>query len=195
MFVDAVCELPESDWDKTSLCPDWTNRQVVGHMIAASTSSAPKFFRRLVAAGFKFDTLANKDIHNNIDGKSTTELIAALRSLTNSRHSPPGPTATWLGEAIVHSEDFFRSLGAGYLDHPVEHVVAVADFYKNSNLLIGSKSRVAGVTLAATDTDWSTGSGPTVSGPAIALVMAMTGRKAALDDLSGDGIEVLRSRE
>jgi hypothetical protein len=50
------------------------------------------------------------------------------------------------------------------------------------------------VTLRATDTDWSHGSGPEVTGPAIALVMAMTGRKAALDDLSGPGVDVLRSR-
>jgi hypothetical protein len=44
------------------------------------------------------------------------------------------------------------------------------------------------------DADWRHGTGPEVSGPAIALVMAMTGRKAALDDLTGDGVAVLRER-
>jgi hypothetical protein len=56
------------------------------------------------------------------------------------------------------------------------------------------KRRVDGVTLRATDADWRHGSGPEVSGPAIAPVMAMAGRKAALDDLTGDGVAVLRER-
>jgi hypothetical protein len=33
-----------------------------------------------------------------------------------------------------------------------------------------------------------------VSGPVLSLVMAMTGRKQADDDLSGDGVATLRSR-
>jgi hypothetical protein len=49
--------------------------------------------------------------------------------------------------------------------------------------------------LRATDSEWTHGSGPAVSGPALALVMAMTGRPAALDDLSGDGVEILRQRD
>jgi hypothetical protein len=72
--------------------------------------------------------------------------------------------------------------------------VTVADFYKGSNLLIGSKNRIAGLTLRATDADWSHGTGPEVSGPILSLVMAMTGRKAADDDLTGDGVGTLRSR-
>jgi hypothetical protein len=70
----------------------------------------------------------------------------------------------------------------------------VADFFKGSNLLIGSKNRIAGLTLRATDADWRTGAGPEVSGPLLSLVLAMTGRAAALADLSGDGLATLRSR-
>ena len=46
----------------------------------------------------------------------------------------------------------------------------------------------------ATDAEWSHGTGPEVSGPILSLVMAMTGRKAPLDDLTGDGVATLRSR-
>ena len=70
----------------------------------------------------------------------------------------------------------------------------VAEFYAGSNVLIGGKRRVEGVTLQATDTDWSHGSGPLVSGPVMALVLATTGRTAALDQLTGPGVGVLRSR-
>jgi len=48
--------------------------------------------------------------------------------------------------------------------------------------------------LRATDVDWTHGSGPEVTGPAHSLLMAMTGRKDALADLSGDGVDTLRSR-
>jgi len=56
------------------------------------------------------------------------------------------------------------------------------------------KQRIEGLTLRATDAEWSHGAGPEVSGPILSLVMAMTGRKAPLDDLTGDGVATLRSR-
>jgi hypothetical protein len=33
-----------------------------------------------------------------------------------------------------------------------------------------------------------------VEGPALSLLMAMTGRKAAIDDLGGEGVATLRER-
>ena len=63
----------------------------------------------------------------------------------------------------------------------------VLDFYKNSDTLIRAKSRIAGLTLRATDTDWTHGEGPVVEGRLMDLLMAATGRKMALDSLSGDG--------
>jgi uncharacterized protein (TIGR03083 family) len=193
-LVDALAELPDADWDKPSLCAGWTVREVVGHMTATANMTPPKFLAKLAGSGFNFQKLTRRDIHRYTAGKTNAELVDALRSRVAARTAPPGPAASWLGETIVHGEDVFRALD-GYRDHPVEHVVAVADFYKNSNLLIGAKKRIEGVTLHATDTDWRHGSGPEASGSAIALVLAMTGRKAALDDLSGEGVAVLRERD
>jgi hypothetical protein len=72
--------------------------------------------------------------------------------------------------------------------------VQVANFYTNSNLLIGAKTRITGLQLSATDADWSTGDGPEVAGPIVSLVMAMTGRTAAPEDLAGEGLVTLRAR-
>ncbi|WP_405135926.1 hypothetical protein [Nocardia sp. NBC_01388] len=51
-----------------------------------------------------------------------------------------------------------------------------------------------GLRWEATDADWSRGTGPVVRGPGEALVVAMAGRAAALDDLEGDGVPELRRR-
>ena len=46
----------------------------------------------------------------------------------------------------------------------------------------------------ATDMEWTHGEGAEVRGTGEALLMAMCGRKSAVDDLSGDGVATLRSR-
>jgi len=192
-LADALDGLPDDCWASESLCRGWTIRDVVGHLIATASMTPPRFFLRMARSGFRFPAMADNAIAEQTSGCSHDDLVERYRSLVPARTGPPGPATSWLGETIVHGEDIFRSLG-GYRPHPLEHVLAVADFYRASNVLIGGKRRVAGVTLRATDTDWSAGTGPELAGPAIALVLAMTGRKAALDDLSGEGVAVLRSR-
>jgi hypothetical protein len=78
--------------------------------------------------------------------------------------------------------------------YPPDAVREVADFYKGSNTLIGSKKRVAGLALKATDDKWQHGKGEAVEGPLLSLLLAMTGRAAACDDLVGPGVPTLRSR-
>ena len=98
-----------------------------------------------------------------------------------------------LGEIIVHGEDIRRPLGLKHKS-PEGALVALADSWKNTNLLIGAKRRIAGLTLRATDGDWLHGDGPEVSGPLISLILAMTGRKGAQSDLTGEGLPTLASR-
>jgi uncharacterized protein (TIGR03083 family) len=192
-LAEALAALPEPAWDKASLCAGWTVREVVGHMIATASMTPPKFFAKMLASGFNFGAMARKEIQRTVSGRSSADLVTQYRSLVDARSAPPGPTLSWLGETIVHGEDIFRALGS-YREHPGPHLVAVADFYKNSNLLIGAKSRIEGVTLEATDVTWRHGAGPAARGPMVALVLAMTGRKPALDDLTGDGVPLLRAR-
>jgi uncharacterized protein (TIGR03083 family) len=137
--------------------------------------------------------MSRREIDDITAGASDAELLDAFAARADARTAPPGPALTWLGETIVHGEDVFRALGS-YRDHPREHLVAVADFYASSNLLIGAKHRIEGVKLRATDAEWTHGSGPEATGPLVALVMAMTGRRAAFDDLTGDGVATLRER-
>ncbi|MEJ7741428.1 MAG: hypothetical protein WKF73_02085 [Nocardioidaceae bacterium] len=56
------------------------------------------------------------------------------------------------------------------------------------------KRRLDGLSLRATDQDWSWGSGAEITGPSEALALAVSGRAVALDDLSGSGVDLLRHR-
>ncbi len=77
---------------------------------------------------------------------------------------------------------------------PAETLVAVADNYVRTNLLLGAKRRIAGLRLRATDVDWTHGDGPEVSGPLTSMILAMSGRTPALADLGGEGLQVLTGR-
>ncbi len=185
--------LDDAGWATASLCSGWSVRDVLAHMTATARMTPPKFFAKFAASGFRFDAMVAKDVARERAG-TPAEGLAEFRALVDATNHPPGPVEAMLGEAVIHSEDIRRPLGIKR-DYPIGAVVRVADFFKASNLLIGAKNRIDDLTLKANDTEWSTGSGPEVTGPILSLVMAMTGRKVALDDLSGDGLETLRGRD
>jgi len=184
--------LPDEQWATPSLCTGWTVRDVLAHMTATAKISAPQFLGKMVSSGFSFAKLQSKDIATE-RGSSPADTLDRFKEVVDSSKHPPGPADSWLGEAIVHAEDIRRPLAIKH-EYPSDAAVQVANFYKGSNLIIGAKKRIAGLNLKATDAEWSLGTGPEVSGPIASLVMAMAGRKAAIDDLSGDGVATLRSR-
>jgi uncharacterized protein (TIGR03083 family) len=184
--------ISEADWTKPSLCAPWTIRDVFGHITDTARMSPPRFFIKFARAGFSFDRMFNSAIARERQG-SSSDALGRFRAIIDRTGSPPGPIDAMLGEIIVHGEDIRRPLGLSYV-HRMEDVTRTADFYKGSNLLIGAKTRIQDLTVRATDTGWSTGSGPEIAGPMISLVLAMTGRGTALSDLTGDGVEVLKGR-
>ena len=184
--------LTDEQWHRPSLCEGWSVEDVLGHMTATAHMSPPAFFGQMIKHGFNFDKMAKAHILERTSaGPAAT--LAGFRAIVSSKTHPPGPNTTWLGETIVHGEDIRRPLG---IDHAydADGLRSVADFYKGSNLLIGAKKRIAGLQLKATDSDWTNGTGPVVEGSMKSLVLAMTGRKAAYDDLSGEGVATLRTR-
>jgi uncharacterized protein (TIGR03083 family) len=184
--------LPDQDWETASLCHDWTVRDVVAHMTGTAKISPGSFVGKLITSGFSLKKVQEKDIAE-LRGGTPADTLANFRAEVNSSKHPPGPTDTWLGEVIVHSEDIRRPLGIEHA-YSVDALIRVADFYKGSNLVIGTKNRIAGLQLRATDADWSHGEGLEVTGPMVSLLMAMAGRKEAVADLNGEGVETLSSR-
>jgi uncharacterized protein (TIGR03083 family) len=184
--------LTDGQWATPSLCDGWTVRDVLGHMTATAKMTPPRFFVKMAAAGFRFNNMNAKGVAAEATANPADGLANFRGHLTDTT-APPGPAEAMLGEAVIHSADIRKPLGIPH-EYPEEALNRVADFYKKSNLIVGAKQRIDGVTLRATDTGWSTGSGPEVTGPHLALILAMTGRSAALADLSGAGLGTLKSR-
>src|ERR1700758_1220962 len=187
-----LADLTPAQWDTASLCAGWTVRDLVAHLSATASLNPATFFLGMTKAAFNFDKFANGQIakHRGADPGAT---LAEFRGLQNSTSAPPGPKTSWLGEVVVHGADVRRPLGIPHTYSP-DAVRQVIDFYKGSNMLIGSKNRVAGLSLQATDHDWAHGQGEAVEGPLLSLLLAMTGRTAACDDLNGPGVPTLRGR-
>ena len=192
-LAEDLADLSGDLWSTPSLCPDWTVQQALAHMTSTAHITPRAFLLGLARSGFSFEKFSRKGIEK-WRGDSPALTLQNFRDAQHSRKHPPGPTTTWLGEAIVHAEDIRRPLGIRHA-YPPDAVRQVLDFYKGSNALIGTKRRIEGVTLRATDTDWTHGSGPEARGPMLSLLLAATGRKTALGDLAGEGVAVLRSRD
>ncbi|MGI8612697.1 MAG: hypothetical protein ACR2KL_01910 [Nocardioidaceae bacterium] len=70
----------------------------------------------------------------------------------------------------------------------------VLDWLPTGVLGLVPKRRLEGVSLVATDQEWSWGAGQEITGPSEALAMAVSGRAVALNDLGGPGVDLLRPR-
>lgn len=184
--------LSDEQWQTPSLCTQWTVHDVLAHLLSLARMTPPKFAAKFARSGFHFDKyVATEVARQGAGGPRAT--LSAYRSALPRTSTPPGPKTSWLGEAFVHGEDIRRPLGLTGA-YPVAAVTRVIGAYAGSNAIIGGKRRVAGLTLQATDADFSLGSGPLVQGPVLALLLATAGRPVVLDELSGPGVADLRAR-
>ncbi|MFC9305276.1 maleylpyruvate isomerase family mycothiol-dependent enzyme [Streptomyces albidoflavus] len=184
--------LTEEQWATPSLCSGLTVREVLAHLTASASLNAVRWMAGVIRCRFDFDRQVAVRLAEHL-GATPAETLERFRSVVASTTKPPLPVVAMLGETLVHGEDIRRPLGLRR-DHPVEVVTRVAAYYQGSDQVVVARSRVAGLRLVADDGPFTSGTGPLVSGPTLALVMAMTGRTACCDDLDGEGVELLRSR-
>jgi uncharacterized protein (TIGR03083 family) len=191
-LVRDVESLSEQQWSTQSLCTGWSVRDVLAHMTATAKMTPPRFFGKFVGSGFRFNAMTAKDVAAE-RGSSAPDALERFKQQLGATTHPPGPIEAMVGEVVVHGEDIRRPLGIRH-KYSDEALTTTADFYRKSNLLIGAKRRAEGLTLRATDVDWSAGSGPVVTGPLASIIIAITGRREGLADLSGEGLATLTSR-
>ena len=131
---------------------------------------------------------------------STSSRHSARSSCSNflrNHLTPQGLTAGFGGmialvDGTVHHQDIRRTLGQPRTV-PADRLARILPLVP-SNPRLGAGRRIRGLRLRATDVDWAHGRGPEVTGPGEALLMAMTGRPAALADLAGPGVDTLAAR-
>jgi uncharacterized protein (TIGR03083 family) len=191
-LADTIEGLTPEQWQTPSLCAGWNVGAMAAHLLASAEQTPGHFMGGMLTSGFRFGALMERDIRARAD-LTPQEIAGRLRQRTTTTNKPPAPTAAMLGEVVVHGEDLRRPLG---LSAPVDKEAANAclDMYRKATFPVGGKKRIAGLRLVSNDTAWEYGEGPVVTGPAMSLLLAMTGRAAGLADLSGDGVPTLSAR-
>jgi uncharacterized protein (TIGR03083 family) len=193
-LVDHLTGLGNDQWNSASLCDEWRIRDVLAHVTAGAQGAygMAATCSGMVRHGFNFSRWMADDGRTRGERDPATTL-EALRDAAGNRKKPPGaPLISVLTDVLIHGQDICRPLGMQRI-LPEDHLLPVADFVR-STFVFGAKKRTAGLTLMASDIDWTRGKGPEVTGTAEALVMAMAGREATLAELSGEGLATLVAR-
>ena len=199
--ADLLEQLTAQQWDHPSLCQGWTVRHVAAHLtlqqqrlrdVAAFIAGHPRMLRSVTL---------NATIHDSAvlqaQQLSTQEIISRLRAMIGSRrHNAFVTPLETLTDILVHSQDIARPLGLHLTMRPGPSALAATRRWDTRNTWLATvfhRLPLDGYRLTATDTDWTRGQGPDIAGPIGALLLLITGRTAALDQLTGDGADALRS--
>jgi len=175
-----------------SLCAGWNVHTAAAHILTGAEQTPRNFFAHMLRNGMNFDKMIDRDARAGA-ALPIAEIATRLRARTTTTNKAPAPTVTMLGEVVAHTEDIRRPLGLPSAAQP-ESLAACLDYFVNAGFPLGSKARAKGLRLEASDIGWTHGDGPPVTGPAMTLIMALTGRPIELNDLTGEGVATLQSR-
>lgn len=199
--ADLLDQLTAEQWDHPSLCQGWTVRHVAAHLtlqqqrirdVAAFVARNPRMLRSVTL---------NATIHDSavIQARvlSSQETIARIRAMIGSRrHNAFVTPLETLTDILVHSQDIAIPLCLDLTMRPTACTLAATRRWDTRGTWLAMVNRrlpLEGYRLTATDTNWSRGQGPEVAGPIGALLLLLTGRSAALAQLTGEGAADLRS--
>lgn len=186
-FADLLDGLPDEQWFAPSLCEGWRVCDVVAHTIAYLAQSRVGLSVEMMRARGSVDRL-NQRALDRFCGDDPKVLAALMRAGAQ----PVGAGALYgcrvaLIECLIHQQDVRRPLGLARCI-PEQPLVAALRFAWWSPV-IGGARRMRGLRAVVSDLDWSAGRGAQVTGSGEALLLAMTGRAAAVvDDLAGPGV-------
>jgi uncharacterized protein (TIGR03083 family) len=187
--------LSQGQLDTRSLCPAWTVREVLAHLTMPLSIGLGHLLARILRARGSVDR-ASEAIAAELAARPVGDLTALLRQESDRRVPAPGvgPMGQ-MADGCIHLRDCARPLGLTY-DVSLDDWRMVLDWLPSRQASRGvvPRGRLDGLALAATDQDWTWGTGTEVRGPSEAVAMAVSGRVVALEDLSGPGVQALRSR-
>lgn len=194
-LAELLSSLTPAEWEHPSLCTGWRVRDVAAHVaLAPQPPSVWSMLVEAVRARGSFDRL-NHDVSVRHANRPGADLVAELRTHAASRRLPAVTNyRNILFDILVHGQDIAIPLGRQRV-MPLDAAVAGVDRVWKAGWPFWARRRLAGFHLSATDVEWSAGSGwHEVRGPVSALLLLLTGRAAALDQLAGDGLAELSTR-
>lgn len=189
-LAEFLATLTPQQWGAPSLCSGWTVKDVVAHVISYEELGGLGLLKRF-AKGWV--VRANQVGVDEFADLSAQQLLDFLRAHLR----PRGLTSGFGGmialvDGTIHHQDIRRALGRPRVV-PADRLERVLGLVPG-NPRLGAGRRIRGLRLRATDIDWEHGHGREVTGPGEALLMAMSGRPAALADLAGPGLQTLTAR-
>jgi len=107
--ADMLESLSPEQWTADTLCQGWNVHVVAAHMMIAGEQTTGRFFKGLLASGFRFNVMMDRAAR---DGARlpTSEIIARIRARTTTTNKPPAAAMAMLGEVVVHGTDIRQPL-------------------------------------------------------------------------------------
>lgn len=187
-LADLLEPLSDAEWETPSLCAGWRIRDVAAHVaLAADPPSTAEMLAAAVRGRGSFHRI-NHDTAVDHARRPVERIVASLRDNAYSRRLPMVTNyRNIVPDILVHAQDIAIPLGRD-LPTPVDAARAAADHVWRMGWPFWARRWLRGIRVAATDTEWSAGTGDRVDGPMVALLLLLTGRTtAALPRLTGPG--------
>jgi uncharacterized protein (TIGR03083 family) len=196
-FVSFARSLSAAEWQHASLCTEWTNHEVLAHIVYGYQAPPVPMVTEMVRRGGSFNRANSALARQHATRHTPAELIDDLTTLIDA---PRGigrvfPPRLLLGDHMIHELDIALAIGREPV-LPADALVAVLETQvRVPNPFIPARSRARGLALHASDVGWRRGgTGPHVTGSAAHLASVLAGRPHALEHLDGDGVATLRVR-
>jgi uncharacterized protein (TIGR03083 family) len=184
-LADLLDKLPDASWDTPSLCAGWRVREVVAHMTMPVRYSMEQFMAELRDCDGDFTRLSNL-VASRDAALPAGALVGNLRDEMMHHWTPPGGGyAGALNHVVIHGLDITVPLGVKR-PSPDETVRVVLDDLTRGGTHAHFGFELDGLSLRATDMDWSFGSGAPISGAAADLALLVCGRKLPAGRIDGE---------
>jgi uncharacterized protein (TIGR03083 family) len=196
-FLSVASTLSPHDWAAPSLCEEWSNHEVLAHLVVGYRTRLATMAVEMVRQRGSFDR-ANTELARRLAAvRGPADLLDDFAHLVDR---PRGmgryfPRSLLLGDHVTHELDIVLALDREPAI-PADVLICVLNTQVTlPNPFVPAYFNGRRIRLAAVDADWAHGDdGPVVSGRAADLVSVLGDRPKALPRLNGDGVTELSSR-
>ena len=190
-LVRDLSDLTDDQWATESLCDGWSVHDVAAHLVCNAKTTRLGIVGAMIRARFDFDRQNDEGMRRE-RGATPQATLEALRSVVGRTTGPPASLDSRLVEEVLHGEDIRWPLGITHTYAP-EAVIRSLEYQARTSVAMGGGKQIAAkVGLRPDDADVTLGDGPEVTGPALSMLMVISGRDVALADLDGPGVAALR---